>query len=302
MVLSDREIEELCTVPKFAITTLVPGTGPDTGVYWLPTAVETFSHLTEDQLKERVQNRPRNLDFGIVSYRPLTEEEKINFRPMLTPFVAYQVRTRRRTPTFIERAVWENSRQGGQDIKKEPSTGGQNISDVPYTFVSDDPSTGLQIEDKIISYGLSSFGYDIRIARKFKIFTNINSTIVDPKNFDPKSFVDFEGDSCIIPPNSFVLAHSVERFDVPEDICGIVVGKSTYARTGISCLCTPVEPGWTGHLTLEFANTTPLPAKIYASEGGCQIVFFRGQTPSVTYSNRDGKYQCQPNDIVLPKV
>jgi dCTP deaminase len=156
--------------------------------------------------------------------------------------------------------------------------------------------------EKILSYGTSSFGYDLRIAPKFKIFTNINHTVIDPKNFDEKSFVDFEGDMCIVPPNSFVLAHSMECFDMPVDVCGVVVGKSTYARTGINCLCTPVEPGWKGYLTLEFSNTTPLPAKLYANEGGCQVMFFRGETPDVTYANRSGKYQEQPNDIVLPKV
>lgn len=156
--------------------------------------------------------------------------------------------------------------------------------------------------EKILSYGLSSFGYDFRIAPEFKIFTNINNTIVDPKAFDEKAFVHHEGDVCIIPPNSFVLARTVEMFHMPDDVVGICVGKSTIARVGINCLVTPVEPGWNGYLTLEFANTTPLPAKLYANEGGLQIQFYRGKRPRVTYSDRGGKYQGQKPEVTLPKT
>ena len=156
--------------------------------------------------------------------------------------------------------------------------------------------------EKILSYGLSSFGYDFRIAPEFKIFTNINNTIVDPKAFDEKAFVHYEGDVCIIPPNSFVLARTVEMFHMPDDVVGICVGKSTIARVGINCLVTPVEPGWNGYLTLEFANTTPLPAKLYANEGGLQIQFYRGKRPRVTYSDRGGKYQGQKPEVTLPKT
>lgn len=156
--------------------------------------------------------------------------------------------------------------------------------------------------ERILSYGLSSYGYDARVAPEFKIFTNVHTTIVDPKNFDAKSYVDFEGECCIIPPNSFVLARTVEEFQMPEDVVGICVGKSTIARVGINCLVTPLEPGWRGFLTLEFANTTPSPAKLYANEGGLQIQFFKGTRPRVTYRDRVGKYQDQPAGIVLPKV
>lgn len=156
--------------------------------------------------------------------------------------------------------------------------------------------------ERILSYGLSSFGYDFRIAPEFKIFTNINNTIVDPKSFDEKAFVHHEGDVCIIPPNSFVLARTVEMFHMPDDVVGICVGKSTIARVGINCLVTPVEPGWNGYLTLEFANTTPLPAKLYANEGGLQIQFYRGKRPRVTYSDRGGKYQGQKPEVTLPKT
>ena len=155
---------------------------------------------------------------------------------------------------------------------------------------------------KIISYGTSSYGYDIRCAPEFKVFTNIHSTVVDPKNFDEKSFVDFHGDSCIIPPNSFALARTVEYFRVPRDVLVICLGKSTYARCGIIVNVTPLEPGWEGHVTLEFSNTTPLPAKIYANEGACQFLFLKGEQPCETsYADRAGKYMGQ-RGVTLPKL
>ena len=160
---------------------------------------------------------------------------------------------------------------------------------------------GTSHERRVISYGLSSFGYDLRVAREFKIFTNVNSSIVDPKHFDPKAFVDFEGDVCIIPPNSFALARSMEYFRIPEDVVCITLGKSTYARCGIIVNITPAEPGWRGYLTIEISNTTPLPARIYAGEGIAQMLFFRGERPDVTYASRQGKYQDQQG-IVLPRV
>ena len=156
--------------------------------------------------------------------------------------------------------------------------------------------------EKIVSYGTSSYGYDIRCAPEFKVFTNINSTIVDPKAFDPNSFVEFNGDHCIIPPNSFALARTVEKFKIPKDILVICLGKSTYARCGIIVNVTPLEPGWEGYVTLEFSNTTPLPAKIYANEGVAQFIFLKGkETPEVTYADRKGKYMGQTG-VTLPKI
>lgn len=155
---------------------------------------------------------------------------------------------------------------------------------------------------KIISYGTSSYGYDVRCANEFKIFTNINSTIVDPKNFDEKNFVDFKGDRCIIPPNSFALARTVERFKIPRDVLVICLGKSTYARCGIIVNVTPLEPEWEGYVTLEFSNTTTLPAVIYANEGVAQMLFFGGdQVCDVSYKDRGGKYQGQEG-VTLPKA
>ena len=155
---------------------------------------------------------------------------------------------------------------------------------------------------KIISYGTSSYGYDIRCAPEFKVFTNIHSTVVDPKNFDEKSFVDFEGDSCIIPPNSFALARTVEYFRIPRNVLTICLGKSTYARCGIIVNVTPLEPEWEGHVTLEFSNTTNLPAKIYAHEGVAQMLFLQSdEACEVSYRDRGGKYQGQTG-VTLPKA
>ena len=155
---------------------------------------------------------------------------------------------------------------------------------------------------KVISFGTSSYGYDVRCAREFKIFTNINSSTVDPKNFDPDSFVDFEGDVCIIPPNSFALARTVEYFKIPREILIICVGKSTYARCGIIVNVTPLEPEWEGHVTLEFSNTTPLPAKIYAGEGCAQMIFFESDDVcSESYKDKNGKYIGQKG-VTLPKI
>ena len=160
-----------------------------------------------------------------------------------------------------------------------------------------------QVREGKISYGLSSFGYDARVSDEFKIFTNVNgSEIVDPKNFKPTNFVTKNLPVCIIPPNSFVLARTVEFFKIPKDILVICLGKSTYARCGIIVNVTPLEPGWEGHVTLEFSNTTPLPAKIYANEGVAQFIFLKGnETPEVTYADRKGKYMGQTG-VTLPKV
>ncbi len=153
----------------------------------------------------------------------------------------------------------------------------------------------------IVSYGLSSYGYDARIDNKFKIFTNVNNSVIDPKNFTKDNFVDKIGDVCIIPPNSFMLCKTVERFKIPRDVLVICLGKSTYARCGIIVNVTPLEPEWEGHVTLEFSNTTPLPAKIYAHEGGCQFIFMRSNECETSYKDRSGKYMNQV-DVTCPIV
>jgi dCTP deaminase len=165
-----------------------------------------------------------------------------------------------------------------------------------------EPFEGRQVRQGVISYGVSSYGYDMRVAREFRIFTNVLNSMVDPKAFDPKSFVEFEGDVCIVPPNSFALARSVEYFRIPRDVVTLCVGKSTYARCGIITNVTPFEPEWEGFVTLEISNTTPLPAKIYANEGIAQVLFFRGsEPPEVSYRDKAGKYQGQVG-VTLPKI
>ena len=165
-----------------------------------------------------------------------------------------------------------------------------------------EPFVDGQVRDGKISYGLSSYGYDIRVADEFKIFTNVHTIVVDPKNFDLRSMVDFKGDVCVIPPNSFALARTVEYFHIPRNVLTICVGKSTYARCGIIVNVTPFEPEWEGYATLEISNTTPLPARIYANEGIAQVLFLEGDGVCETsYADKKGKYQAQQS-IVLPKL
>jgi len=165
-----------------------------------------------------------------------------------------------------------------------------------------EPFADRQVRVGTISFGLSSYGYDIRVSDEYKVFTNINSTIVDPKNFDEKSFVNYRGEYCIIPPNSFALARTVEYFRIPREVLTICVGKSTYARCGIIVNVTPFEPEWEGFVTLEISNTTPLPAKIYSGEGIAQVIFFRAdEICEISYADKAGKYQKQI-EITYPKV
>ena len=176
------------------------------------------------------------------------------------------------------------------------------IREMAQTHQMIDPFCEKQMREGVISYGLSSYGYDLRVADEFKIFTNVNSAVVDPKKFDERSFVSIRADSIMVPPNSFALARSVEYFKIPRDVLTLCVGKSTYARCGIIVNVTPFEPEWEGFVTLEISNTTPLPAKIYANEGLCQILFFQGDEPcQVSYKDKAGKYQNQTG-IVLPKL
>jgi len=165
-----------------------------------------------------------------------------------------------------------------------------------------EPFADAQVRDGVISYGVSSYGYDMRIADDFRIFTNINSTIVDPKKFDPTSFVEFKGDICVIPPNSFALARSIEYFRIPRNVITICLGKSTYARCGIIVNVTPFEPEWEGFVTLEVSNTTPLPARIYANEGIAQVLFLESdEVCQTSYADKKGKYQAQQG-VTLPKL
>ena len=164
------------------------------------------------------------------------------------------------------------------------------------------PFVDTQVRAGVVSYGVSSYGYDIRVADEFKVFTNVNNTVIDPKNFDPRAFVDITADVCIVPPNSFALARTIEYFKIPRNILTICLGKSTYARCGIIVNVTPFEPEWEGTVTLEISNTTPLPAKIYANEGIAQVLFFQGDEPCETsYADKKGKYLKQ-RGVTLPKI
>src|SRR5258708_331997 len=164
------------------------------------------------------------------------------------------------------------------------------------------PFADDQVRDGVISYGVSSYGYDMRIADEFKVFTNVNHVVVDPKDFDPKSFVTIQAPTCIVPPNSFALGRSVEYFKIPRTVLTVCLGKSTYARCGIIVTVTPFEPEWEGFVTLEISNTTPLPAKIYANEGLCQVIFFLSDEDcEISYKDKKGKYQSQ-GGIVLPRL
>jgi dCTP deaminase len=164
------------------------------------------------------------------------------------------------------------------------------------------PFVDDQVRKGVVSYGLSSYGYDIRVADEFKVFTNIYNTLIDPKNFDPTCFVDIKSDVCIVPPNSFALARTIEYFKIPRDVLTICLGKSTYARCGIIVNVTPFEPEWEGYVTIEISNTTPLPAKIYANEGIAQVLFFKGEEePEISYKDKAGKYQGQVG-VTLPML
>jgi len=178
----------------------------------------------------------------------------------------------------------------------------KQIRDLALNHGMIEPLVEKQSHDGVISYGLSSYGYDARCSSEFKIFTNVDNAIVDPKNFSEKSFVDRDVKECIIPPNSFVLTRSVEYFRIPKDVLVICLGKSTYARCGLIVNVTPLEPGWEGHVTLEISNTTPLPAKVYANEGVAQFLFFKGSAAcEVSYADRAGKYMGQ-RGVTLPRM
>ena len=165
-----------------------------------------------------------------------------------------------------------------------------------------EPFVDEQVRADVVSYGLSSYGYDIRVADEFKVFTNVYNSLIDPKNFDPRSFVDIKGDHCIVPPNSFALARTIEYFRIPRDVLTVCLGKSTYARCGIIVNVTPFEPEWEGYVTIEISNTTPLPAKIYANEGIAQVLFFQSDEPCErSYKDKKGKYQAQTG-VTLPRI
>jgi dCTP deaminase len=236
-------------------------------------------------------------------HRLATTEEKVNvwreMLPMIEPFEPYQKRTRDRYPTKAEMLEFNLSHPRNKDMPGYNPDWRMPLN----AIMGDGLGYRFKDEEKIISYGTSSYGYDIRCAPEFKVFTNVHSAVVDPKNFDDRSFVQMDGMSCLIPPNSFVLARSMEYLRIPRDILVVCLGKSTYARCGIIVNVTPLEPEWEGHITLEFSNTTNLPARIYAEEGCAQLLFLQADKHDVcstSYADRAGKYQGQTG-VTLPK-
>ena len=283
-ILSDNEIRGLCTPPISVIT---------------QNGVSSFSLLTKEQVDEHNQKVTPDSKFANTSvykkpsieWRPITEAELATWKPMISDYQATLVNKITRKLNEVE---VEKIRLRLLEFK--------SINN-PSIYIRED---GFYQEEKIISYGQSSYGYDIRSGLKFKIFSNLNASIVDPKDLDAKSYQDVvvekEGDYIIIPPNSFALAHSMECIHMPRDTSAIVLGKSTYARAGLNCLATPLESEWNGHITLEVSNTTPLPMKFYAGEGCCQLLFFQGNRCDVSYLDRAGKYLGQKAEVTLPKV
>jgi dCTP deaminase len=305
-ILNDRQIRQLCTPPVWMVTEMVAQfQDTNVGVYLLPQPKTYVSYESETELFAKLQQYEQNkrqtpYPVGVSDFRKLTPDELAEFKPMIAPFFADQQRFIERDFNTSDAVLWGRMRKAGES--QEAILAAFQERNRAVLGIRSDPILGGQIREKIVSFGLTSFGYDVRPGRNFKIFTNINSSIVDPKNVDPKSFVDFEGDVCIIPPNSFVLANTMERFCLPRNVVADCLGKSTYARCGISIMVTPLEPEWEGYLTLEFANTTPLPAKLYAGEGCGQIRFFQGEDCEVSYKDRAGKYMDQPDRPVVPAM
>ena len=273
---SDRWIRRMCTPPD--------GTW-GMGYSKLPVNKVGEQYVVRENGLPLIMCNPNMRVEDCEEFTPYTDEQKAQFKPMIEPFEAGQVKVKHRyihpdLPTWKADLELATQQRGcGPDVD------------------------GDTVLEKIVSYGTSSYGYDLRCSNKFKIFTNINSTVIDPKNFDEKSFVDFEGDVCIIPPNSFALASSVEYFRIPRDVLTVCLGKSTYARCGIIVNVTPFEPEWEGYVTLEFSNTTPLPAKIYANEGVAQVLFFQGdEVCETSYKDRAGKYMNQSAEPIPPRT
>lgn len=261
-ILSDRQIKELCIPPTFIVRERVASQSAmrdfATAVFHMPTEQEYPTWKTEDELVNMRQSTGPDT-IGISGWRKPTEEDLVKyFKPMITPFEPQQVRERR---AYVGEGRFDNP---------------------------------MYRNEKIVSYGLSSAGYDVRLARKFKIFTNIRSVMIDPLNMSDECYVNHEGDYVIIPPHSYILGHTPEVFDVPRDVMVVCVGKSTYARAGCAVNVTPIEPGFKGQVVIEIANQTPLPMKVYADMGIAQFLFFKMSEPCETsYGDRGGKYQNQ---------
>jgi dCTP deaminase len=278
---SDKWIKRQCTPPSFIVTELVPQVVPEEDLSYLvhrpPRPVERAFYGSEEQIIQAIRDRQARggslaSATGIIDYRKLTEEELAKFVPMIAPFEPGNIRTIKRPMTDAELA---KARQDAIDM---------DANTMPSGFV----------DQKILSYGTSSFGYDVTLGNDFRIFTNLNTTVIDPLAFDESCLHEHKGDFCIIPPNSYILGVTREYFKIPRDVMVICVGKSTYARCGAIVNVTPIEPGFEGHVVIEISNATSLPLKIYANQGIAQFMFFQSDEECETsYADKGGKYQGQ---------
>jgi dCTP deaminase len=309
MILNDTQITQLCVPPKFMVKRYVPHR-PDynatnvLSVFIVPSLVEFPSYQTEAEIQEEIKNSNPSSYQGTVSYRILTEAEYLNFNPMIKHFVERQIREHEEhLLSFTNRATNMLDALPEDHLDK-----GRN----PLEICLDGDTIGGQLiqleKKKVLSYGVSSMGYDVRLDEDFKIFSNVNSLEVDPKNFDENCLIDGKLNTTedgskyvVIPPNSYLLGRTTEEFDIPRNMMVIALGKSTYARAGAIVNVTPIEPGFKGTVVIEISNSTPLPLRVYANEGIAQFIFLEGQNCAVSYGDRDGKYQNQFG-LVLPKV
>lgn len=304
---ADRWIKRMSMRPTFVAIQMVAQVQPAvSSVYYPPVRQEVLVNMTEEEMKAAIERdqafnvglEPRP---GFVSYRPATPEDLLrhNWQPMISPFEPSNVRVAERNATKEEELIVlthpENTFGGVLEALQKHR---QSIK-----HVRRDPLLGLQITEKILSYGTSSFGYDVTLQDDFRIFTNVNTGIIDPLNFDEeKCLIPFKGDVCIIPPNSYILGVTREYFRIPRDVMVACVGKSTYARCGAIVNVTPIEPGFEGNVVIEVSNATSSPLKVYANQGIAQFMFFRGDEEcEVSYGDKAGKYQGQTG-MTLAKV
>lgn len=303
-MLNDRQIRQLCTPPSWMVTEMMPQV-QDGGTHWVPRPQTYASYESEAELLAKLKQfeaskRHTPYPTGVSFFRELTPDELAAFKPMIEPFFAEQQRYIERDFNSSDAVLWGRMRKAEEPY--EAILAAFQERNRAVLGVRSDPLLGGQVREKIVSFGLTSAGYDVRPGKHFKVFTNVNSAMIDPKNVDPNAFIDHVGDWVIIPPNSFILANTMEYFRIPRNMVADCVGKSTYARCGVSIMVTPLEPEWEGHLTLEFANTTPLPAKLYAGEGCGQIRFFPIDGCDVSYKDRGGKYMNQPDRPIVPAM
>lgn len=304
-ILADSQIRALCEVPvgEFVVSDHSTfGVAKEVRVPFYGDDIHRLDELA-DMLMARHKSYPHETPVAEHYSKEQVTRKRENFKPMIEPFFSKQVRATTRYATNEELRAFNLHHPDNKD-HPEYNPDYKLPEGAEYNL---DHGLIFPNGKKVISYGLSSFGYDVTCGDEFKIFTNVNSAVVDPKNFDPNSFVTVKTTAkkpyIIIPPNSFALAVTREYFCIPRDVLTVCLGKSTYARCGIIVNVTPFEPEWEGYVTLEFSNTTPLPAKIYADEGCAQVLFFRGSVPcDVSYKDRSGKYMGQVGEPVVPKV